>query len=46
LYQVTPSDRTTLVVVTLAIVAAAVAAAFVPARRATRIQPVIALRYE
>jgi putative ABC transport system permease protein len=46
LFSVTPDDPATFVLVGLSIAAAAAAAAFVPARRATRIQPTIALRYE
>ena len=46
LFGVTPSDPSTLATVASAVVAAAVVAAFIPARRATRIQPAIALRTE
>ena len=46
LFDVKPDDPATFAMVALAITVAAAAAAFVPARRATRIQPVIALRYE
>src|SRR5947209_1045683 len=46
LYRVKPDDPSTFAIVAVSIAVAAAAAAFVPARRATRIQPVIALRYE
>jgi len=46
LFDVKPDDPATFAMVALSIAAAAAVAAFVPARRATRIQPVIALRYE
>src|SRR5206468_5568960 len=46
LFSVEPDDPATFALVALSITAAATVAAFVPARRATRIQPVIALRYE
>jgi predicted permease len=46
LYGVKPSDPITLAVVSLLVIGVAVCAAFVPARRATTVNPVIALRYE
>ena len=44
LYGVDPVDPATLVAVILVLAAASIAAAYVPARRATRVDPVIALR--
>jgi putative ABC transport system permease protein len=46
LYGVTPLDPATLVIAPAALVLAAGLAAVAPARRATRVDPVIALRRE
>lgn len=44
LFGVSPGDPVTLVLVVLVLVAVALAAAWLPARRATRVDPVVALR--
>jgi predicted permease len=46
LYGVKPSDPVTLVVVTLLLIVVALIAALVPARRATTVDPIVALRQE
>jgi predicted permease len=46
LYDVHPGDPTTLIVVVLILLTVALVGCFVPARRATRVDPVVALRSE
>ena len=46
LFQVTPSDSATYVVVAVALLAVAILASYLPARRAARIDPVRAIKYE
>ena len=46
LYGVTATDMMTFVVVSVALFAIAVAACLIPARRATRVEPLVALRHD
>jgi putative ABC transport system permease protein len=46
LFDVTPNDPTTLVAVTTLITGVAAVACFLPAQRATRVDPVVVLRDE
>lgn len=46
LYGVTPADPVTFVIVVAVMITVAALACFVPARRAARVDPVIALRAE
>jgi predicted permease len=46
LYRVSPTDPVTLGVVTLVLAIVAFAAALIPARRATRVNPLVVLRYQ
>src|SRR5207248_10607038 len=46
LYGITPHDPITIVAAALALGLVALVAGYIPARRATRVNPVLALRYE
>ncbi len=46
LFGVQPTDLTTFVVVSLVLMAVSLIASYVPARRATKVDPLIALKYE
>jgi putative ABC transport system permease protein len=46
LFEVSPTDPITFAAVALCVILAALLACYIPARRATKVDPLIALRYE
>lgn len=46
LFEVSPTDPITFAVVALGVILATLLACYIPARRATKVDPLVALRYE
>ena len=46
LFEISPNDPVTIGVIALLVIVVAALASYIPARRATRVDPMVALRYE